>query len=280
MKYTFSIFFWFFLITSKAGGGWTPKKGEGFSSLGFRTITGQNYINNFSNFGFIPQSSNSAIVTYVEYGLTDKWCGILYSPLISSSKQMSGIDFQGTILENDKAVGIGDVDLGIKRSLINGKYAVSATLILGIPSGDFTAGKTKQLRLGDGDFSQLLRFDVSRSFKKTWATIYSGYNNRTANFSSDVQFGGEFGWKKKGFIAILKAYGRISLDNGSKPISNYPGIYSNNIEYIGLGPQVMYFFKNNFGIYAEAGFAFYTRNIVGAPSLSIGIAYDIKKKAK
>ena len=261
-----------------SGGGWTPNKNEGFATLGFRSISGKHYKYNNKVLGMIPRSTNNSLVSYLEYGLTNKLCFIFYSPLISMSKQEMGIDSLNNTYESDNAIGLGDIDFGFKRSLIKGKYNLSVSLILGLPTGDFTAGKTKQLRLGNGDFRQFLRFDLSRSFKSSWATVYAGYNNRTSGFSSDIQFGGEFGWKRKGFHAILKSYARLSLNNGSKTANIYPSIYSNNVEYIGAGPQILYLFKNNFGILLEAGFAFYGRNIVYDPSLTFGIAYNIKKK--
>jgi protein XagA len=273
-----------FLIFSShvfAGGGWTPKKGEGFFLLSQRYIGGNFRANNFAK----PiQASFATVMTtniYAEYGITSKWCGILYSPFFTSTFQNAGTDAEGNTFQKDKASGFGDVDLALKYRFYD-EYGVNMAVSFwaGINSGKYAAGSTKQLHLGDDDFSQMLRLDVSKSIgSKNWMTFYTGFNNRTNGYSDEVRIGGEFGYNRNGkLFAILKVDVKSSLFNGNKIASTYAGIYSNNLEYFGFNPQVMYKFKNGFGILAEMGFAAHARNIIAAPSFSGGIFYDLKRK--
>ncbi len=264
-----------------AGGGWTPKKGEGFFMLSQRYIGGGYFANPYAKIIASPLATVMTTNIYGEYGLTNRFCAIVYSPFVTAVTQQSGIDSSGNSYSKDKALGIGDIDLALKYRFLEKKgFNASVSLWAGINSGDYRSGTTKELHLGDDDFSQMLRFDISKGFKKNyWATMYAGFNNRTNNYSDEIRVGGEIGYNRKDkFFAVLKIDSKSSLFNGSQPDSKYPGIYSNNLEYFGISPQVMYRFKHGFGIMGEVGFALHARNIIAAPSFSAGIFYDLKRK--
>ncbi len=271
------VFFLLFPYFSIAGGGWTPDKGNGFFSFSQRSTSGIYWASTKGKIGQTPRASYYSTSIYGEYGISNQWCGLIYSPFLSVAQQAEGIDEFGNSFEADHAIGIGDLDIGIKRSILNKKIAISSTLWLGLPTGDFNAGKTNELHLGDGEFNQLLQLDVSKGFGKFWGTIYMGFNNRTNRNSDDVHFGGEIGYKTKRLVFITKLNGRYSTFNGNRPETNYPSLYSNNIEYFGINTQAMYFFKNNWGIVLDAGFAAHYRNIITVPSLGIGLVYDLKR---
>ena len=270
--------FLFTSMISSAGGGWTPKKGEGFFMTSYRGISGGFLANSQAAFGNSPLASVRTLDLYGEYGIFNRFGVILYSPIFTSVSQAAGMDDFGTYHLEDQASGLGDIDLALKYQIIDSKIALSASLWAGINSGKYNAGNTGRLHLGDGEFNQMARLDLSSSFKSFHWNIYAGFNNRTNNFSDEIQFGGEFGWKKNKFLAILKIDSKNSLFNGTAPDSYSPGIYSNNLEYFGISPQVLYTLKNNVGVMAQAGFALHARNIIAAPSLSVGVFYDLKKK--
>ena len=260
-----------------AGGGWTPLKGEGFFMLSQRSISGTFHSNTQAIIGKSPFSQVMTTNFYGEYGITDRFCGIIYSPFLTFAKQDKGTDEFGNIFESDNAIGMGDIDLAIKYRLLKGNYNLSASAWFGINSGNYSAGKTKQLHLGDGEFNQILRFDLSHAFRSFWWTIYAGFNHRTKNTSNEILAGGELGWKKGKFIGILKIDNRSSLFDGSRIESYTPGIYSSNLEYFGITTQVLYKLKGNLGLSLDAGFAPYLRNIIAAPSFTIGVYYNLKR---
>lgn len=265
-------------FSSLAGGGWTPEKGNGFFMLSYRFIGGSYLANSSSMIGTSPFASVSTANLYGEYGITNRLCGIVYTPFFTAATQQAGIDEFNRVHVADQASGFGDVDLALKYKFYDGDIKVAGSFWAGINSGNYNAGTTGRLHLGDGDFSQMLRVDASGAFKSFWWTVFGGFNNRTNNFSDEIRFGGEFGYKRNRFMALLKVNANYSLYNGTQPDTYSPGIYSNNIEYLGVGPQFLYKFDNNLGLMAEAGFAFQARNIIASPSLSVGVFYDLKRK--
>ncbi len=277
------VFYLFFYISSNtnifAGGAWIPEKGEGLIIVSQRSISGNFY---FSGSGEIIESPNFSILTtnfYGEYGLSNKLAIILYSPFLTYASQSEGIDGKGNRYDADNALGFGDLDLGLKYNFYNKKFVVSTSLYLGIPSGNYKAGNTKHLHLGDGDFSQLIRLDLSKAFNKSYFNFYGGFNNRTNGFSEDIQAGAEIGRRKGSFIYILKVDSRTSLYNGQKPETKSFGIYSNNLEYMGITPQIIYEYKK-IAFLAEVGFAASGKNIIASPSFNLGVLFNIKKKNK
>ncbi len=265
-------------IAAFAGGGWTQKKGEGFFLLSQRMIVGTNYFNSQSNIIASPGLAAFTTNLYGEYGFTDKLTGIFYSPFITALSREAGVDSSGNIFTKDNALGFGDIDLGVKYKLWSKNIHVSASLTIGLATGDYTARETKTLHLGDGEYNQMLKIHASKSFKKgIFTSLFLGYNNRTSGFSDEIHYGGEIGYSKNKFTGILKIYGRNSLFN-EKPRkdSPIPGIYSDNLEYFSVSPQILYNLKGNIGILGEAGFAMGSRNIIAAPSLTLGIYLNLK----
>ena len=261
-----------------AGGGWTPKKGEGFFMLSHRIIAGSYLANSDAMFGISPFAMIQTTNIYAEFGILNRLGGIVYSPILTIGSQDAGVDEFGKVYLEDAAAGLGDIDLALKYQLLDNKVKLSGSVWFGINSGDYYAGENQQIHLGDGEFNQMARLDLSSSFKSFWWNVYGGFNNRTNNFSDEIKVGGEFGWKKKRLSALMKIDTKYSLFNGSQADSYTPSIYSNNQEYFAINPQILYEFDNHIGLMAEAGFALSSRNIIAAPSLSVGVFYNLKKK--
>jgi hypothetical protein len=264
--------------TTFAGGGWTQKKGNGFFSLSQRMIAGTYYANSE---GIITQSPLLTAFTtnlYAEYGITDNLTGIFYSPFATALGREAGTDSLGNAFTADNAFGFGDMDFGLKYKVLDSKVKIAVSVILGVPSGNYNAGTTGTLHLGDGEFNQLGMVDFSGSFGKGFfGTAFVGFNNRTNGFSDEIHAGGELGWQKNKFTTILKVYARNSLFNEVRKDSPIPGIYSDNLEYIAISPYFMYKLTDKWGVSAEAGFATFARNIIASPSISLGVFFDLKR---
>jgi hypothetical protein len=261
-----------------AGGGWPQAKGEGFFLLSQRFIAANGYYNNQ---GFITSSPNLSAYTthfYGEYGITDKITGILHTPFVTALSRDAGVDAFGNVFTADQAVGFGDVDLGVKYNFISKPFYLSAELNLGINSGNYFAGATESLHLGDGDFSQLVKIYASKGFKYgIFATAFGGLNNRTNGFSDEYHYGGELGIQQFGFTAIAKIYSRQSFFNEPRKDSQFAGIYSDNLEYFSYSFQLLYAFKDKFGLMLEQGSATSSRNIIASKSFTFGFFYKLKK---
>ncbi len=264
-----------------AGGGWTLPKGDGYFLLSQRRIAGGGYYNSFGNRIGSPNLGVFTTHLYAEYGITDKLTGILHSPFVTALTREGGVDGQGNIFTADNALGFGDIDLGAKYNLINGWIQLAAELTLGLPTGNYNAGETGTLHLGDDEFNQLLKIHVSKGFNwGIFASGFGGFNNRTNGFSNEIHYGGELGIKQFGFTAIGKLYIRQSLFNQPRKDTFIPGIYSDNLEYVSFGAQLLYTFKNGLGLMVEQATAASGRNIVSALSYSGGIIWELKHKDK
>ncbi|MFT5824105.1 MAG: hypothetical protein ACI8ZM_005371 [Crocinitomix sp.] len=274
----FLVSFLFIPFSVNAGGGWPQAKGEGFFLLSQRFIAANGYYNNQ---GVIIGSPNLSAYTthfYGEFGITDKITGILHSPFVTALSRDAGVDGLGNVFNADQAVGFGDVDLGVKYNFISKPFYLSAELNLGINSGDYYGGSTESLHLGDGDFSQLLKVYASKGFKYgIFATLFGGINNRTNGFSDEYHYGGELGIQQFGFTAIVKTYSRQSFFNESRKDSQIPGIYSDNLEYFSYSFQLLYTYKDKFGLMIEQGTASSSRNIIASKSFTFGVFYKLKK---
>jgi hypothetical protein len=261
-----------------AGGGWTNKKGNGFFSLSQSMIYGNFYFNQDAQVISSPSLGVFTTNLYGEYGITDRFTGILYSPFLTSVNRQGGIDSTGQVFNPDQAIGLGDLDIGIKYGWVQGSVNIATSVIFGLPTGNHFAGETGTLHLGDGEFNQLIKLDVSAGLNNgLFTTVFGGFNNRTNGFSDEIHVGGELGYSRNKWIAIVKIYGRYSVFNETpRKDSPIPGIYSDNIEYLAISPQVLYRLKNNWGVMGEIGFAAHGRNIIASPAFQLGVFYELK----
>ncbi len=261
---------------SYAGGGWPQKKGHGYFKVGFWWLRSDRY---FAPNGEIIDIATAGIHTasiYGEYGITDRLTGVIYFPFFSRAtlnKQVSGAT--GDLLVDGDAVNsLGDTDISIKYGLLqNTPVVVSASLTLGLPLGNEAGGDTQVLQTGDGEFNQMISIEASRSFPSigAYATVLVGYNNRTKSFSDEFRYGVEAGVTVKNFTLLGRLYGVESLQNGSDEEAPSNGIFSNNIEYTSFTPELIYTYKEKYGLTASVGTAFSGRRVLASPSYSFGL---------
>lgn len=271
---------------SSEAGGWPKSKGKGYYKLSQWWLVSDQH---FTSSGKIdPNSTRGTFTTsfYVEHGITNRLTGIAYFPFFTrtyENAQVSATTRQ--VIEPGEAFhGLGDTEIGLKYGLskAGSKFAISATLLLGLPTGNASGGSDGSFQTGDGEFNQLLQFDVSKSFSlgqiPFFGTIYSGFNNRTNNFSDEVRFGGELGAafanKKIWFITKLNVV--ESLKNGVTAQSGAGSIFANNAEYASYTLEVAYYFSKKFGLSLNYSDAFSGEITFSDPAYSVGIFLDIK----
>jgi len=264
---------------SFAGGGWTPKKKTGFFKLNQSILRANQFYGPNGDIVDITTISLYTTSLYGEYGFTDRIAGIVYAPFfVRSTLNEQKVRQTGTTEPGDELNAIGDFDLGFKYALVHNKeIAVSASITFGIPLGETQGGESGILQTGDGEFNQLIKVDVSKSFypKPLYVSLSSGYNNRTQGFSDEIHFGAEIGYTYKDkLIGILKAYSVSSLNNGDAA-GAANGVFSNNTEYFSFGPEVNYLMNKKVGISGSAAFAFSGKRILAAPNLNLGVFINL-----
>lgn len=252
--------------TTSFGQAWTKEKGKSFLKLDFTTITGNKIFDDKSEVVDFQDFSFNTLSFFGEYGITNKLTAVAYIPFLQSNSLKS------TALGPDASnVGFGDVDIAIRYAISKEKFPLTATLLLGIPTGEFV--EPNELFTGDGEFNQMLKIASGAGAEKWWVQGGVGFNNRTQNFSDEIRFDAEFGYKflNKKLMTMLKIGGISPLDNG-KAATTKTGLFSNNVAYISPAIELMYFVKPNFGItFRGAGAGANARNVQATPSFSLGV---------
>lgn len=271
------LFFLLLLPLSLLAGGWPQPQGAGFFKLDHTAIITRQYFGTQGELVPIRTLGNYTTSFYGEYGLTNRLTAQAYIPFFVRNTLNRTVGNQtGNEIEAGAANNqIGDIDLGFKYGLFTqGKVVASASLWLGLPTGD----SQDQLALftGDGEFNQLLKLEFGASGGKWYAGWAAGFNNRTGGFSDEFRYDAEFGVKflRDKMWAILKVNGIESLYNG-KPTGANVGLFSNNVEYLAVSPEVVYQLPSGWGVTARIGGALRGINVLAAPSWSLGVFYRL-----
>ncbi|MEM6879694.1 MAG: hypothetical protein AAF544_14090 [Bacteroidota bacterium] len=269
-----------FAVPALAGGGWPQPKGGGYFKLSQWWVIADQH---FTGTGGLDPNVTQAIWNtslYGEYGITDRLTGIVYFPFFSRTyfnNLVSGTT--GEVLVPGEAInGLGDTDLSLKYGLLNkGGFALSTTLTFGLPLGNPSGGTAGNLQTGDGEFNQLLQFDLGKSFSygelPAYANVYAGFNNRTQGFSDEIRFGVETGVQllDSRLLVLVRAFGVQSLQNGTLTAENSTSIFANNSEHFTIAPEVAWQFNDKWGVSASYSKAVSGRIIFANPAYSAGV---------
>lgn len=280
--------------TAFAGGGWTSEKGNGYFKLSTSFIKANSH---FAADGTIEDNITigfSSTTTYIEYGFSDKLTGILNFSVFARNWHNSQVsDATGeTIIEGQAINGIGDFDIGVKYGIFkNDHIAFAGSILLGIPSGGKSGrGTEMNLQLGDNEFNQQIRFDLSAPFsaKKAsfYANVYVGFNHRTKGFSEEFKWGAEFGAGliKEHLWLAAKLDAVHSLKNGKTPAelnneaTSGTSLFGNDAEYISYSIEAAGKIYKGFGVSFNYSSAFSAKLILAAPIFTAGVFYDLKKE--
>jgi hypothetical protein len=254
--------------------GWVKEKGKGYFKVAQNLVSSNEY--------FAPDGSAVPVTTisqfgtsiYAEYGLSSKITGLINFPFYVK-QTINDVQFRqsGRTISGDEFGAVGDADLGIKYGFSQDKPIVlSTSLILGLPLGKVNGGSSGILQTGDSEFNQLIRVDASHSFypKPIYVNVYSGFNNRTKDFSDEVRYGFEVGFPFKKLIPILKVKGVASLKNG-EALSSQGSLFANNIEYLSPSLDLNYQINTKIGLSAAVAAAIYGKNVLRAPNYNFGV---------
>lgn len=272
MKYISIVLFSIFFVTNASSQAWTKPKGEGFYKLDY-TLIQTNKVFDYSG-SIVPFRTlgNHTLGFYGERGITNKFTVQAYVPFLvrnvlnqTQSRQTGRVLEQGIATNN-----IGDIDIAFRYALPTGKIPVSASLLLGLPTGN--SNQSSGLFTGDGEFNQMLKISTGVSKSKWWAQGGVGFNNRTKNFSDEIRYDGEFGYKlfHEKLFTIFKLAGVESFNNGQATESS-TGLFSNNVEFLSPGLELLYFIKPKLGLSFRSAGAIKGQSVLAAPSFSIGV---------
>lgn len=253
------------------GQAWTKPKGKGFYKLDYSTIRSEKVFNDDGVIVDAPKLSNSAISLYGEHGISDRITLQAYVPLV-----INNVDaLSGTSTNSISKSGLGDIDIALSYALKTSGVAVSLSALLGLPTG-YNEGDA--LVTGDGEFNQMIKLNAGSGAEKWWTQAGLGFNNRTNNYSDEIRYNAEFGYKfvPSKFYAILKIGGISTLRNGTRA-PNTLGLYSNDVSYFAPAIELMYYIKPNLGLTLRgAGAGSGATNVQASPQVGFSLFADIK----
>lgn len=271
-----------------AGGPWPQKKGNGYFKLSeWWTILDQHYTDS----GLIDPNVTTGIFNttfYAEYGLTNRLTTIVNANLLSRNymNNLKSNTTEDVLVQGEALNSLGDIDLGLKYGLTrsSARVPVAVSLILGLPTGKSSGGSLNNLQTGDGEFNQLIQIDAGTGFNLTknipaYFSAYTGFNNRSQNFSEEFRYGAEIG------IGVLNQKLWIntklnvveSFKNGATAESiTSTSIFANNTEFTSLAVEANLYVTEKIGVSVSAAGALRGEIIAAAPSYSIGVFIDLK----
>ncbi|MBL4707105.1 MAG: transporter [Flavobacteriales bacterium] len=255
-------------------GGWLKGEKKGFFKLNESIIVGDQFYSGDGSLQKITTTGVYITSLYGEYGVSKNMDVIVYVPFFNRLT-INDVRFSdGGFQAGDSFNAFGDIDLGLKFGLRQGKsLVISVTLLLGIPLGVTDGGDSELLQSGDGEFNQMLRLDVGYGFKKPFYTnVGLGFNNRTNGFSEEFRYDFELGYKyNEKLVLAFKLLGNESFNNGDQKGSGGNGLFSNNLEFLAFGPEVSYYLTKSLGISAAYRTASSGQFIIAAPSYELGV---------
>lgn len=281
----------FILISSslRAGGPWPQKKGQVYFKLSEWWLR---FDEHYTDQGLKDPNITTGLYNttiYAEYGITNRLTGILYSPILSRNLMNNLVSStNGALLVPGEAINrIGDTDIGLKYAISKGEdfLPISASLILGLPTGVASAGEEGNLQTGDGEFNQMLQVDMGGGFNinenmSAYSSAFAGLNNRSNGFSDEFRYGVEAGisLQSNKLWVIGRLNGVESFYNGETAETlTSTSIFANNSEYLSLGVEVAYYVSKRVGFSVSFASAVSGKIIAAAPSYSVGIFYDMSK---
>lgn len=264
-----------------AQGAWNKAQGEGFFKLSEMVIVSDEF--------YTPEGTTQRIKTagvyitslYGEYGLSNKLTAVAFLPFfVRNTINEQNFAISTNNEEGDESNSFGDVNIGLQYGIKqSGPLVLSASLLLGLPVGETSGGRTEILQSGDGEFNQLLRLHAGYSFYPApfYMTGAIGFNNRTKDFSDEFHFTIEAGASIKESLFVALKFGVLQSFNNGDAVSSQTGIFSNNLEYVSIGPEVSYLLNEKFGLSASVFSALSGQNILAKPAFNLGVVYNLKK---
>lgn len=251
-------------------GAWTQQKGKLYDRLSLNYYFADNeFDENGSRTALNGEYKDANVNNYIEYGLTDNITLInsLYFKRIEKEDD----------LEKQTTYGIGDIDLGLKYKLAEGKWGVlSAQGLVKIPEA---YDKNDKLPLGNGQYDLETRLLYGRSL---WPHI-PGYCNFELAYrwrfeapSDELRYLVEFGMDiTKSMYGRVKLDGIYSMNNGSKfDMSGNPTL-TNNFNLGKLDMTVGYKISNRWGLEVEYTPEIYGKNTSAGATYTLAVVYQI-----
>jgi len=210
-------------------------------------------------------------------GFHSRWNGMLNLPIIYN--KVTGYNDPGGISSEKKIVKPGDIELGLKYSILptgDWRSCITAWQSLGTATRD----KSTFLHTGYADYNSRIYFDLNYLKSPKW-TIgeYLGFNKRNKDNSDEVQAGITASLLiTKNLFLDARGDLNYSLENRSKKPINYElGLFHNNARWINVTGSIRYEMKKWFSGYVSYTAPIRGQYIYNAEIVSVGITLKLYK---
>lgn len=251
---------------------WIPAKGNGYVQLSQTAIYAQQYYNTEGNSENMTTAGLYSTKVSGKLGLGKRFAVTLQAPLfVRATRNKVFYQSSGRTEAGDQANTIGDINVGFNYGFIQTKsFALTGSLILGVPTGTTKGGESQLLQTGDGEFNQIIHLDLSYAISSFAVTGGVGFNNRTNSFSDEIRARASVSWAYNRFLTMIQANMVHSLDNGTA--SETPQtIFSNNVRYVTITPKVAFAITPKLTFSASVGGIVSGRNMLKAPVYNTGL---------
>jgi hypothetical protein len=258
-------------------GPWTRKAGEGFVWVGFTTI---GYSRIYDDGGVKQSLAGSARDNVIRIAAEN---GLGSGFVLSAAIPFAQMSFTPDTGARVRTSGIGDVDLGLRRSWnLGGGHVGALELLSTLPTGD--NNNAEGLLLGTGEWGFLLGPSWAKSFHPLplYVSASAGVRVRTGEYSHEFRYGVEAGYGlfDDAAMLILDIAGQESF--GNRPTrADTPrpedvraaglGLLNNNREYLAITPKLLLRPGHSWGIVLSYATAAKGRNVAGGAVLGAGV---------
>lgn len=273
------------LLFTSVQGQWINEKGKGYYKIGSWSLLADEY---YTDQGIVdPNATRGLFINsiYAQYGLSTKINLITYIPFLVKNYQFAQVSqTNGKVYEpRQEYNGFGDINLGLEYGLKTaGNWVFSTTLTFGIPSGKSQAGSDGSYQTGDGEFNQLLQFNLGSGYgigkQNFYLKSYFGLNNRTQGFSDEVHSYFETGTQvlKNKLLLLTRVHWIKPLYNGTLSAESSNGsIFANNVESMILGGEMAFQIGKKWGVSATLTQPLFGKVIFKATTYSGGIFFNL-----
>ena len=224
-----------------------------------------------------PKTTHAGMNLSLAAGFHSRWNGMLNLPIIYN--KVTGYNDPGGISSEKKIVKPGDIELGLKYSILptgDWRSGITAWQSLGTATRD----KSTFLHTGYADYNSRIYFDLNYLKSPKW-TIgeYLGFNKRNKDNSDEVHAGITASLLiTKNLFLDARGDLNYSLENRSKKPINYElGLFHNNARWINVTGSIRYEMKKWFSGYVSYTAPIRGQYIYNAEIVSVGITLKLYK---
>jgi hypothetical protein len=224
-----------------------------------------------------PKTTHAGMNLSLAAGFHSRWNGMLNLPIIYN--KVTGYNDPGGISSEKKIVKPGDIELGLKYSILpTGEWRSCITAWQSL--GTATRDKSTFLHTGYADYNSRIYFDLNYVKSPKW-TIgeYLGFNKRNKDNSDEVHAGITASLLiTKNLFLDARGDLNYSLENRSKKPINYElGLFHNNARWINVTGSIRYEMKKWFSGYVSYTAPIRGQYIYNAEIVSVGITLKLYK---